>query len=79
MAPAAPPTPSGGLQGEVLQLMQNWGKQGHKAAGIKRVLNKINVSGVGAATPEQLAWLKWAFSPQADGSYNTPEYIESLT
>jgi hypothetical protein len=87
-APAAPPpapppapaaAPANGLQGEVLTAMQNWSKAGHKAAGIKRVLTKAGIASVSAQTPSAtLEWLKWAFSPQPDGSYLTPEYIESL-
>jgi hypothetical protein len=81
--PAPPPAPAAapanGLQGEVLTAMQNWSKAGHKAAGIKRVLTKAGIASVSAQTPSAtLEWLKWAFSPQPDGSYLTPEYIESL-
>lgn len=76
-APASPP--AGGLQSEVLQGMQAWSKAGHKAAGIKRVLTKAGIASVSAQTPEAtLAWLKWAFSPQPDGSFLTPEYLEAL-
>lgn len=79
--PAAPPPAAAaaqGLHGEVLQAMQNWSKAGHKAAGIKRVLARAGISSVAASTPEQtLAWLKWAFSPQPDGTFLTPEYLEA--
>lgn len=78
-APPPAPAPSGGLKAEVLAAMQNWSKAGHKAAGIKRVLTKAGIASVSDQTPPAtLEWLKWAFAPQPDGSFLTPEYIESL-
>lgn len=80
--PAPPPAPApaaNGLHGEVLALMQNWSKAGHKAAGIKRVFARAGIPSVSAQTPDAtLEWLKWAFSPLPDGSFMTPEYIESV-
>lgn len=83
-APPAPPAPAAAapastLHTETLNAMQAYGKSPHKAAGIKRILAKVGMTKIEPTTPpETLTWLKSVFSQQADGSFFTPEYVESL-
>lgn len=76
-APAAPP--ANNLHTEVLAAMQGYGKSPHKAAGIKRILARVGLTAVKADVPaETLEWLKAVFSPQADGTYYSPEQVEAM-
>jgi hypothetical protein len=49
----------------VLRLMDAYARAGHQVAGVKKVLNQLQLSRVQDANPEQLAWLEQAFGNHA--------------